>query len=43
MQHVFEVVMGFGYLFVVWWVLSNLADDIEENAPRDLPKVNKES
>ena len=42
-MHVFEVVMGFAYLFVVWWVLSNLADDIEENAPRDLPKVNKES
>ena len=30
-MHVFEVVMGFGYLFVVRWVLSNLADDEEEN------------
>jgi hypothetical protein len=43
MQHVFEVVMGFGYLFVVLWVLSNLADDEEEKAPRDFPKVEKES
>jgi hypothetical protein len=40
---VFEVVMGFGYLFVVWWVLSNLPDDEEESAPRDTPKVDKES
>ena len=43
MQHVYEVVMGFGYLFVIWWVLSNLADDEEEKAPRDFPKVDKES
>jgi len=42
-MHVFEVGLGFGYLLVVWWVLSNIADDIEENAPRDLPKVDKES
>ena len=42
-MHVFEVVMGFGYLFVVWWVLSNLADDEEGKAPKDFPKVNKES
>ena len=43
-MHVFEVVMGFGYLFVVWWVLSNLADDEEEKAPRDdIPKVDKAS
>jgi hypothetical protein len=43
MQHVFEVVMGFGYLFVVLWVLSNLEDDEEEKVPRDFPKVDKES
>jgi hypothetical protein len=43
MQHVFEVVMGFGYLFVVLWVLSNLEDDEEEKVPRDIPKVDKES
>ena len=43
MQHIFEVVMGFGYLFLDWWVLSNLADDEEEKAPRDLAKVDKES
>jgi hypothetical protein len=43
MQHVFEIVMGFVYLFVVLWVLSNLADDEEEKAPRDIPKVDKES
>jgi len=43
MQHIFEVVMGFGYLFVVWWVLFNLADDEEEKAPRDIPKVDKEA
>ena len=42
-MHVFEVVMGFGYLFVVWWVLSNIADDEEGKAPRDLAKVGKES
>ena len=42
-MHVFEVVMGFGYLFVVWWVLSNLADDEEGKAPRDIPKVDKEA
>ena len=42
-MHIFEVVMGFGYFFVVWWVLSNIADDKEENAPRDLAKVDKES
>ena len=29
-MHVFEVVMGFGYLFVIWWVLSNMVDDKEE-------------
>ena len=43
MQHVFEIVMGFGYLFVVLWVLDNIADDEEEKAPRDIPKVDKES
>ena len=42
-MHVFEVVMGFGYLFVVWWVLSNIADDEEGKAPRGLAKVDKES
>ena len=42
-MHVFEVVMGFGYLFVVWWVLSNIADGEEGKAPRDLAKVDKES
>ena len=42
-MHVFEVVMGFGYLFVVWWVLSNIADDEKGKAPRDLAKVDKES
>ena len=42
-MQVFEVGMGFVYLFVVWWVLSNLADDEEANAPRDIPKVEKES
>jgi hypothetical protein len=43
-MHVFEVVMGFGYLFVVWWVLSNTADDKEEKAQRrDFAKVDKES
>ena len=42
-MHVFEVVMGLGYLFVVWWVLSNIADDEEGIAPRDLAKVDKES
>src|SRR5215204_3921204 len=35
-MHVFEVGMVFGYLFVVWWVVSNLADDEEGKAPRDL-------
>ena len=40
---VFEVVMGLGYLYVVLWVLSNVADDEEENAPRDIPKVDNES
>jgi hypothetical protein len=29
-MHVFEAGLGFGYLFVIWWVLSNLADDKEE-------------
>ena len=43
MPHVYEVVMGFGYLYVIWWVLSNIAHDEEEKAPRDAPKVDKES
>ncbi len=43
-MHVFEVVMGFGYLLVIWWVLSNIADDKEENAQREASgKVDKES
>jgi len=42
-MHVFEVGMVFGYLFVVWWVVSNLADDEEGKAPRDLAKADKES
>jgi len=42
-MHVFEVGLGAGYVFVIWWVLSNIADDKEGKAPRDLPKVDKES
>ena len=42
-MHVFEAAMGFGYLLIIWWVLSNIADDKEGKAPRDLPKVDKES
>jgi len=43
-MHTFEMVMGFVYLFVVLWVLSNIADDKEETAQsRDFPKVDKES
>ena len=43
-MHTFETVMGFVYLFVVLWVLSNIADDKEEKAQsRDFPKSVEES
>ena len=43
-MHVFEVGMGFGYLLVIWWVLSNIADDKEGKAQREASrKVDKES
>jgi hypothetical protein len=33
-MHVFEVMLGFGYFLTIWWVLSNMVDDKEEQAPR---------
>jgi hypothetical protein len=43
-MHVFEMgVSGVAYLFVIWWVFSNLADDKEEKTQRDFGKVDKES
>jgi len=42
-MHVFEMGLGFCYLLVICWVLSNIADDKEEKAQRDSEKVDKES
>ena len=42
-MHVFEAGLGVGYLFIIWWVLSNMAEDKEQKAQRDSEKVDKES
>ena len=43
-MHIFEAGLGAGYLFVIWWVLSNIADDKEEKGQREASgKADKES
>jgi len=42
-MHIFEMGLGLAYLFVIWWVLSNLAYDKEEKAQRGSGKADKES
>ena len=43
-MHVLEMgVLGFTYLFVIGWVLSNLADDKEVKTQRDFKNADKKS